>query len=174
MTTKKGTVKFSFGLFVAPDGNVYEADGREAKIARRLVRGVEEYEEIELEPGGMIIMSTDVNATVGRGFVSWAKGFTRKWFNRFWRGKIVEKDLMRMVKERGMDTGWSVGNTFRGRYHNPKTGEDFDERSFTVDIRGVPIKFVEDVGKSLMKKFRQHSVMVVNHATGRPKLIFKR
>jgi len=164
----------SFALHVAPDGEVYECDEREARIARRVCGAKDEYEEILLDPGGMIVMSTDVNATAGRGFIGWAKGITKTFFNRLLRTKKVDKEMMRELKRRGLDMGWSVGNLFKGRYHNPKTGENFDERSFAVDVRGAPMGLVEDVAKALMKKFDQHSVLVVDYSNNRPKLIVKK
>ena len=175
MTERRPTTEpfLSFTLYVAPDGEVYENTEKEARIARRLC-GADEYDEIELSPGGMIVMSTDVNATIGRGFIGWAKGVTKTFFNRLLRTKKVDRAMMKGLKRRGVDVGWSIGNMFKGRYHNPKTGDDFDERSFSIDIRGASIELVETVGKAMMKKFDQHSVLVVNYENNRPKLIIQK
>ena len=76
-----------------------------------------------------------------------------------------------MLKERGMDSGWSIGNLFKGRYYSPKGGKVWNEKSFSVDIRGVPFQFVKDVARVLMKKFDQESVLVVDNKTNRTFLL---
>ena len=151
----------SFSLYVAPSGEVYESTGREGKIAGRLVEAIyeEEFEEIDLDPGGMVVMSTDVNATAGKRFLGWAKAFTRKWFQRAMKSQMVDREMMKLLNRRGVDTGWSVGNLFRGRYYDPKDGEAFNEKSFSVDMRGVPMDFVYDAGRILAKKFKQQSTI---------------
>jgi len=150
------TMKFAMTL--TPDGVVEVTTDEFAEMARR-VAGL-----TEMEPGGMIVMSTDVNATVGKSFLGWAKGFMKTWWNRVMKNRKVDDELIRLVKDRGMDTGWSVGNLFRGRYMSPKSGDTFNEKSFAVDIRGVPFDFVEKAAKALRKKFDQEGVLVIDHA----------
>jgi len=165
MSTKPNEI-MSFDLYVSPDGNVHELSAREAKAARRLA-GV-----VELEPGGMIVMSTDVNATVGKGKLKgWAKGFLKTWFNRIMRSRKVDETMKQLLQEKGLDSGWSIGNLFRGRYYSPKSGDTFNEKSFSIDIRGVPFDFVKDVAKVLAKKFDQESVLVVDNKSGRTFLL---
>jgi len=150
-----------FAAIIGSDGEVIITSHREAQIARR-VAGT-----IELEPGGMIVMSTDVNAEVGRGFVNWAKGFMKTWWNRLMKSQKVDDTLKDLVKERGVDTGWSIGNLFSGRYLSPKTGQTFNEKSFSVDILGVPFEFVRKVADALRKKFDQEAVLVIDHDTNK-------
>ena len=121
--------------------------------------------------GGMIVMSTDVNATQGKGWANWAKGLMKPWGNRLLEHRKVDEELKKLVKERGLDTGWSVGNLFRGRYYSPKTDQTFNEKSFSVDIRGVPFDFVVKVAEALLKKFDQESVMVVNHENNKVQFV---
>ena len=150
------TMKFAMTL--TPDGDVEVTTDGFAKLARR-VAGL-----TEMEPGGMIVMSTDVNATTGKSFLGWAKGFMKTWWNRVMKNRKVDEELVNLVKSRGLDTGWSVGNLFRGRYMSPKSGDTFNEKSFAVDIRGVPFDFVEKAAKVLRKKFDQEGVLVIDHA----------
>ena len=53
-----GTRICSFSLYLSPEGTVHEITRKESKIARSICGW-----EIELKPGGMIVMSTDVNVT---------------------------------------------------------------------------------------------------------------
>lgn len=138
------------------------------------LRVAQTYEEIELDPGGMVVLSTDVNATIEKASIAnWAKGITQTLFNRFLRLRKVNRELMESLTKQGIDVGWSVGNLFHGRYHNPKTGEDYNEKSFAIDIRGVSFDFVREVAKKLIDKFHQHSVLVVDYSTNRPRLIIR-
>ena len=126
---------------------------------------------MELSPGGMIVMSTDVNATGGSRIKGLAKKFIKTWMNRMLRSRKIDESMKELLIEKGLDSGWSVGNLFRGRYFSPKSGETFSEKSFSVDIRGVPFKFVEEVAEVLRKKFDQESVLVVNNINGKTYLL---
>jgi len=154
-----------FALTLTPAGEVYYSEGRVADIARRIAG------EIELDPGGMIVMSPDVNAMVLKsGIIGWAEKLLKTWRNRFFKDRRVDEELKKLVQERGMDTGWSVGNLFKGRYMS-KSGEVFNEKSFAVDIRGVPFDFVKKAAEVLRKKFDQEAVLVVDNDTGRTYLM---
>jgi hypothetical protein len=117
-------------------------------------------------------MSTDVNATVGRGFVNWAKGYVKTFVNRLMRSRKVEEAVKKVIEEKGLDTGWFIGPFGRGRYHNPKTGEDFDEKSFSIMVRGAPLDMLKDMGRELARKFDQDSVLLVDNASGGGKFIY--
>ena len=56
----------------------------------------------------------------------------------------------------------------------PKTGDNFIEKSFAIDMRGVSMDFVNEAARVLAKKFKQESVLVVDHSTGRPKLVIRK
>lgn len=163
MERKAKGSRLSFSLYLAPNGSVQEMTARESKVARS-VTGFEE----ELAPGGMVVLSTDVNATVEKGsFVNKAKGMLRTWYNRAMKNVLVDDEMKKLVKERGVDTGWSIGNLFRGRYFSPKSQKTFDEKSFAVDIRGVPFDFVKEAARNLGRDFKQESVLVVDYSNGR-------
>lgn len=156
--------KVSFSLYMSPDGSIQELDSKHAGMAGRIA-GL-----TELPYGGMVVLSTDVNATAG-GIKGVAKRALKTWYNRFTRSKKVDEAVKEQVMKKGIDTGWSVGNLFRGRYFSKKSGKQFNEKSFSVDIRGVPFDFVKGVAKSLMKKFDQESVLVINHENGKSFLL---
>jgi len=156
--------KVSFSLYMSPDGGVQELNTKHAGMASRIA-GL-----TELPYGGMIVLSTDVNATAG-GIKGIAKRALKTWFNRLTRSRKVDDAVREQVMEKGIDTGWSVGNLFRGRYFSKKSGKQFNEKSFAVDIRGVPFNFVKGVAKSLMKKFDQESVLVIDHKSGKSFLL---
>jgi len=158
------TVKFA--MTVSPDGEISVSTDRVGRIASKIVAEFLKKKTLML-PGGMIVMSTDVNAEVGKGFLSWAKGFMKTWFNRFMKNRMVDEEIEKMVIDRGLETGWSVGNLFRGRFISPKSGESFTEKSFAIDIRGVPFDFVEKAAETLRRKFKQESVLLVNHANNK-------
>lgn len=154
-------------MVLTPNGEVIEESQDVSRIARR-VAGLSDALDYA---GGMIVMSTDVNATAGRGFKNWAKGLLKTWHNRLFKDKKVDEEIKRLVEERGLDTGWTIGNLFKGRYYSPKSGQTFNEKSFAIDIRGVPFEFVVDIAEALRKKFDQESVMVVNHANNQIRFV---
>ena len=163
------TIKFA--MILDPQGEVHVVPNKIAKLARQVfcrIAGVSSPLEFD---GGMVVMSTDVNATQGKGIANWAKGLLKTWGNRLLKDRKVDEELKKLVKERGMDTGWSIGNLFRGRYYSPKTDQNFNEKSFSVDIRGVPFEFVLKAAKALRKKFDQESVMVINHKNNKVQFV---
>lgn len=155
----------SFNWYISPNGEIHESTPGESRIANRIA-GL-----IPLDFGGMIVMSTDVNATGGNSLKSKLKSLTKTWFNRFMRSRKTDETMRELIKERGIDTGWSIGNLFKGRYFSPKSGQTFNEKSFAIDILGVPFDFVKDVAKVIRKKFDQESVLVINHKDNRPYLL---
>jgi len=60
--TQKTRKRISFNLFLSPDGTVEQFSDSHVAMIRRIAE-----EMFELPGGGMITMSTDVNATVGKG-----------------------------------------------------------------------------------------------------------
>ena len=152
---------FSFNLYLTPGGDVIERSPSEAAMIRR-VAGL-----TELKPGGMIVMSTDVNATSGSKFKGIAKGFLKSLFNRIMRSRRIDEAMKEMLQKEGLDSGWSIGNLFKGRYYSPKSDKTFNEKSFAVDVRGVDFEFVKDVAELLRKKFDQESVLLVNYKNNR-------
>lgn len=163
----KGQSRFSFVLYLAPDGAVHELTSRECRVARRVARW-----EMEMKPGGMIVLSTDVNAAVSKGsFLGMAKRFLNTWYNRLVKNKKVDAEMSKLVSEKGLETGWSIGNLFRGRYFSPKSKDVFNEKSMAIDVRGVDFDFVREAGIRLGLDFHQESVLLVDHSNGRTFLV---
>lgn len=144
-------------MTLTPEGDVVTLSEKELNVARRFA-GL-----TELEPGGLIVMSADVNAEAGSGVKNWAKGFMKTWWDRLTRSKSVDDELKRLIKKRGMDTGWSIGNLFKGRYYSKSLDKMFSEKSFSIEIRGVPFDFVREAGEVLRKKFDQEAVLLVDY-----------
>ena len=148
---------------MSPSGEVSVVSDREARIAKRLASW-----EVELKPGGMVVLSTDVNVTEGKEtLVGYAKAMLRTWYQRLTKSRKVDEELSEMVRRKGLETGWSIGNLFRGRYLSPKSGQVFNEKSFAVDVRGVDFEFVREAGKALGRRFGQESVLLVDHSNGK-------
>ena len=151
-----------FSLVLSSDGIVSEFSHIASKVARKVLG-----EDFELSPGGMIVLSTDVNANSAPGMIGWAKSFLQTWWNRINKFKIVDEELASELKEKGMESGWSIGNLFHGRFYSNKSGQTFNEKSFAVDIRGVSFDFIREAARKLGREFNQESVLVVDHSNGR-------
>jgi len=158
-----------FAVRLTPTGEVLAQTDLAARVAVRAM-AARLSDPLEFD-GGMVVMSTDVNATQAKGIVNKAKGWVKTWANRLLKNRRVDDEVKKLIKERGLDTGWSVGNLFRGRYYSPKSGQTFNEKSFSVDIRGVPFDFVVKVAEALRKRFDQESVMVINHEDNKVRFV---
>ena len=152
----------TLAMTLTPEGSVVVNRGAAERVAARVMKTAAVSQPLEFE-GGMIVLSTDVNATQAKGMLNKAKGFLKTWRNRLTRNRRVDEAVKQQIEEHGLDTGWTVGNLFRGHYYSPKSGTTFNEKSFAVDIRGAPFDFVTDVAEVLRKRFDQESVMVINH-----------
>ena len=144
---------------------------KELTQAEQIIKLVLSYTTMELGYGGMIVLSTDVNVG-GKGPIDSIKNFAKTTLQRWFKSKMVDKEIMKYVKEHDIDTGWSIGNLFKGRYFSPKTNDKFSEKSFSVDIRGTDFEFVKDMAALICKRFNQESVLVVDHKTGMSQLLF--
>lgn len=151
-------------------GKVVEASAKEFNRIGMVMRIATEYWEKELGYGGMIVMSTDVNAMSGSGFINHVTSWAKTLYNRWVKNSKVTDTITDLLKSKNMETGFSIGNLFRGKYFNPKDKKAFDESSFAIDMRGVEMDFIKDLAKDLMRKFDQHSVLIVDHKTGRTTL----
>ena len=161
--------KFSFVLGYDPASKIFvERKGIAKRVAHVLLLA---YKESFLGYGGMVVMSTDVNATSGSGLKNRIKSFARKMLQRFFKDKYTDEVLNNLAREYNIETGWSIGNLFRGRYFSKEQQLTFDEKSFTVDIRGAPLEFVKEVAVALCKKFHQESVLLVEHKTNKTWMI---
>jgi len=119
----------------------------------------------------MIVLSTDVNAEREKGWKGKLSSIIKTLYNRMMKSWLTKDVMDPMFEKRGMDSGWSIGNLFRGRYFDQKTGKVYNEKSFAIDVRGVELDFMEDVAGQLGKKFKQRSVLLIDNSTGRGKFV---
>lgn len=144
-------------------------------MLRQLRQADVTFRKIPLEPGGMIILSTDVNAMSEGGVLGRIKNWLKTQKQRYLsRKKQSEKAIEEEKIKSGLDqVGWTFGNLFDGRFTTEINGEIkvFDEKSFAIDISGVDFKFVEEVAKNLVKKFNQKSALLINNQTNERMLL---
>lgn len=153
--------------FIYSGGKFVEAS-RIASIALRIAYSFEEFEH----KGGMIVCSVDINSTQQNGIKGTIKKFLGIALNRFRRNKQVDDAVKKIIQRRGIDIGCSIGKLFNGRYYDNKQKKTFNEKSFSIDIRGVPIEVVKEVGEELCKSFNQQSVLIVDHESNKVGLLY--
>jgi hypothetical protein len=154
--------RVAFRIFVDASG-VHVMDEADALLAG----------EIELSPGGQIVFSTDVNAVLKdkQAFIRHAKRLMFTYWNRLTRSKRIDTTMVDMLKQRGIDSGWSIGNLYKGRYYSRVNDQLFNEKSLAVDIRGVPLEFVKEVALKLRTNFKQETVLVIDNSNGKSYLL---
>jgi len=150
----------NFVISIDKAGNITEREGRIASA-----------DISDLGYGGMIVLSTDVNIG-GSGLKGKIKNLARTFVQRWFKDKLVDEEISKYIKEKKIETGWSIGNLFKGRYYSPKIDATFNEKSFSIDIRGAEFDFVKEVAKKIGKRFKQESVLIINHETGKSSLLF--
>ena len=151
-------------------GSIKEVSYDEWKITQKIVKS---YTEIDIGYGGMIVFSTDVNSNAGPGLKGKIKSIVKTWWNRLTRRHKIDQDILDLVKQKGISTGWSIGNFFKGRYYDQETGHLFNEKSLSIDLRGADIKFVKKIAEKLRKTFDQQAVLVIDHKSGKSSLIME-
>lgn len=133
------------------------------------------------DKGGMIVVSVEVNAVNDPEFEKEKSWLETKWnsFKNNFKNKIetwgniwnryhkADEAVKEVSQSRGVSTGWSIGKLFKGRFFDNDTGKIYNEDSFSIDIRGVPYEFVQEVAEKVAKEFNQKSVLVLNHETNR-------
>jgi len=113
--------------------------------------------------GGVIVLSTDVNAKVldSNKFINWIKQKAHTLNNRI---NGVKKIDTTSVKHNLL--GWTVGKFLSGRYHSNKTGKTYGENSLSVELIGVTSNELISIAEELCKKFEQESVLVKDYNNG--------
>ena len=154
-------------VFIQDENGKWKEASKEERVAMRIAA-------YKLSPvgngkGGMIVLSTDINSNAGKGIWNTIKN---KWLgtliNRMNRIKKVDKTVNEVSNANSISIAYSIGpNVFHGKYYDMKTNEAFDEHSFTIDLRGLPIKIVYQIAEKLCYEFNQQSVLVINHATNK-------
>lgn len=164
-------VNENISLFLSENGfeilNLYDAENINnfsSSLKLNSVLPKHLYEDVQYvfdNPGGIIIFSTDLNATLGKAetFKDKVKYFfTSKWktfLNRLKANKRLN-DLLLNKFELG---GFTVGNSFKGSY-KAKNGLQFNENSYTVEIAGVDSETLKLIASELCREFKQETVLV--------------
>jgi hypothetical protein len=114
--------------------------------------------------GGMIILSTDVNAVKlsENKLVNWVKQKIVSVENKF----AFNKKLTKLASKHKDIFAWSIGRYFHGRYRS-KEGYYFDEKSLSIEILGVPVKILIELAEDLCREFKQEAVMLKDYANDR-------
>ncbi len=116
--------------------------------------------------GGMILLSTDVNATVGRRIGDWLLAKLRTNWQRRWKDRLVDRVVLEQLAKAGVPVGWSIGPTLPGRYYDPENRILYRERSFSVEILDAPYPLLKAIAEELRRTFRQQEVILKSYDTG--------
>jgi hypothetical protein len=110
--------------------------------------------------GGVITLSTDINATAGAGIVSKIKAWATTMYNR-----ITSVSRIKNSVYSAGGGGMTIGRFFRGVYKS-RSGKTFDENSLSVEVLYIDSKTLETIATDLAKEFNQETVLVKDFNTG--------
>ncbi len=150
--------QYSFGISFLESGVMkYNAKEMERIAARTF-----------LKPGGQIVLSPDVTRKISENkLLNWLGNLPRTLWQKYWQRVDKPSDIIEeQATKEGIDTGWTIGKLGHGRYVDKKNDVKFDERSYTIDISGVDIPFIEKVALEIMKAFKQDSVLIKDNSSG--------
>lgn len=141
--------------------------------------------------GGIIVISTDVNAVMDEpeepgvgGAVqkqaaikrmasqlkSKAIALAKTWNNRIKKdSKVTATAKAVNARQDGSDDiiqGLSIGKLFKGRYISPETGKVYDEKSFTIEVAGISSERLMEFATQLARDFAQMEVLVKDANSG--------
>jgi len=114
----------------------------------------------------MILLSTDVNATVGNRLPDWLVARLQTGWQRCWRDRYVDRVILEQLANAGVAMGWSVGPMVLGRYYDPDRKLLYVERSFSVEILDAPYPLLKGIAEVLRRAFRQQEVILKSYDTG--------
>jgi hypothetical protein len=127
--------------------------------------------ETQLEPGGMIVLSTKITkevAAIDEQVINWVVSKIQRYLARVTNTELVLEDVFGRMN---IQTGYGIGSPFHGKYYDKHAKKTYSEDSYAVDIRGVPFEAVKEAGKALRDAFNQTGVLVINHANNIPYLL---
>ena len=119
------------------------------------------------ELGGVIVFSTDVNATElsSNKLINAVKKKIKTISNRVSATKKIDT-----IANKHDLVGWTVGKFLSGRY-KAKNGTNFGENSLSVEIVGVPEDELIHIAEELCEAFNQETVLVKCYESGRIVLV---
>jgi hypothetical protein len=116
--------------------------------------------------GGMVLLSTDVNATVGDHVWDWLVAKLQTGWQRRQKVRLVDRVILKELATAGLAVGWSVGPTVLGRYYDPEKQLLYVEWSFSVEILDAPYPLLKTIAEELRQAFRQQEVILKSYDTG--------
>lgn len=116
--------------------------------------------------GGMVLLSTDVNAAVGQRISDWIAAKLRTSLQRWRKHGLVDGIIQGQLAKAGVAIGWSIGPTHLGRYYDPETRVLYVERSFYVEILDAPYPLLKAIAEELRLAFQQQEVILKSYDTG--------
>jgi hypothetical protein len=116
--------------------------------------------------GGMILLSTDVNATFGNTILDQIAAKLLTWRQRLFRSKLVDRTILALLNHFGVAVGWSIGPVMQGRYYDPEQRILYLERSFQVEILDAPYPILRAIAEDLRRVFEQREVILKSYETG--------
>lgn len=148
------SLKLGINMKVKDDRILYASENR--------ISDAIDFEIGEGQKGGIITLSTDVNAIPlsENKLVNWVKQKYASLKNRFTKSGMIDK----IAKKQDL-IGWTIGNFLDGHYR-AKDGSDFNERSISVEIVGIDFDTLISVAEDLCRDFKQQSVLVKSYDTG--------
>lgn len=122
------------------------------------------YEGVDYEteyPGGMIIFSTELNATIEdkEKFSQKIKLFFTKKLKSFVNDLNVEKRIKNILFDEFNLIGYTFGKNFNGMYKS-KDGKIYNEKSYTITIVDVKSSILKLIAEKVCKEFEQETVML--------------
>ena len=112
--------------------------------------------------GGVIILSTDVNAIdlSENEVVNKIKQVVVTLGNRLFATSKIDK-----VAQNNELVGWTIGKFLNGRYTS-KRGVPYGENSLSVEVVGIDHNTLIKIASELCGEFKQEDVMVKDYTTG--------
>lgn len=126
------------------------------------------------ERGGVITMSTDVNAVYdGKTFkdkvTNWFTLFYQTMKNRLSKNKKVYKYLKGLEAMR--TKGFTISNLMKGSYID-HDGKQWNEKSFNIVINGVDNNTLNIIATGLADLFNQQAVLVHRYTDGETYILY--
>lgn len=119
--------------------------------------------EIEREKGGIIVLSSDVNAEnlTDNQIVDWVK----KRFSTL-NNRPEEKNITDEIAKENEFAGWTIGKYLNGRYTS-NNGASFSENSLSIEVFGVDFDTFLKFAEQFCTDFKQENVLLKDYSNDR-------